>query len=247
MRRRILSIFIACITMLTVVSHNAMAIELPDLGKLASDIATGVAETADNAGKAISDAAGQVGEMATAAGKQIGDFASGFTANINEVATQWAENAGKTADNVKKALDDARATIQVTAVDLGNATAEKAAELTDTIQKTAGEAMNTVNGAANMVVDQAGHVVDLAAVGADYVTTTANNVMEIISQNGEKLMKLATDAVADIDLSDPANWEPAKEAIAEAIEIAYEKGEIDEKNIDQHTMDVLVGIIQSHI
>ena len=243
MRRRILTISIACITMMTAVSHNAMAIELPDLGKLASDIATGVAETADNAGKAISDAADQVGEMATAAGQQIGVFASGFAANVNEVAAQWAENAGETADNVKKAFDEAGATIQVTAGDLGNATAEKAAELTATIQETAGDVMNTVNGTANMVIDQAGHVVDLAAVGADYVTTTAYNVMEIISQNGEKLMKLATDAVADIDLSDPANWEPAKEAIADAIVNAYEEGLISEEVIDADTMNVLVNIV----
>ena len=63
--------------------------------------------------------------------------------------------------------------IQVTASDLGNATANKAAELTDKAGKAANNAINAVSDAGNMVVDQAGCVVDLAAAGAGYVSSAA--------------------------------------------------------------------------
>ena len=276
MKKKLSKPLVTAMLLSALISQNAMAIKLPDIGKMASEAASGISEaagqageaisdTAKQAGKTISDVAGDAGEMvseaAGQAGKvlsdgaqgaasgisefasQAGEIASGFASQAGGVISEWGSHAGETADTLKQDLSDAGVKLKVSAQQLGNATVEKASGLTDKAGKTADDAIRAASGAADYVVDQAGHVVDLAAVGAGYVSSAAGEAFRILQDKGEVLMKIAEDAVADIDLSEPENWDEARVAVDAAIEKAYEYEILDKSKTDEETVRVVTSII----
>ena len=213
------------------------------ISQKAGDAGEAISGAAGVAGKMIADAASTTGKAASEAAAHVSNIASGFASQAGEVLSEWGEQAGKTTDEIKENLSNAGVTIKVTAEQLGNATAEKASALTENAGKAADDAIQAVSGAADYVVDQAGHVVDLAAVGAGYVTASAGEAFRILQDQGKVLMKIAEDAVADIDLSQPENWETARTAVDNAIERAYEVGAIDNKKIDEETARIVTSIV----
>ena len=216
-------------------------------GEVISDTAQKAGETiagaAGQAGEAISGAAQSAGKAASGAAKQVSQIASGFASQAGDVVSGWGKQAGETADGIKENLAGAGVKIKDTAEQLGNATAEKVAALTDKAGKAADDAINAVSGAGDFVVDQAGHVVDLAAAGAGYVTAAAGGAMKELEEKGSVLMKIAEDAVADLDLSEPENWEAAKASVNDAIEKAYAEGILDDEKIDEETIQIVTSIV----
>ena len=254
MKRQFMKRILVTVILTCMFSQDVMAgFKFPDVGKMASDAASGIAGAAgqagdaitgavEQAGDALSDAAQNIGKTASGAAKQIGDFATGFASQAGAVAAEWGQKAGETADGIKKNLSDAGVKVQVTATELGKATADKASELTEKAGKTADDAINAVTGAGNMVMDQAGHVVDLAAAGAGYVSSAAGNAFKVLQEEGEVLMEIAQEAVADIDLSDEQNWEEAKQKVETAIEKAYDTGVLKEDKVDKETVQIVTRI-----
>lgn len=266
MKSRKRNAVIGMIIITALLSQETMAGFKPsDLGKKISEAAGNVADAAGQAGEAITDAAGQAGNVISdaagkaggvisnvtkdtgralaGAGKQVGEIAAGFGSKAGEVVSGWAAAAGKTTDKIKKDLAGAGVTIMITAEQFGNATAEQASALTEKAGKTADDAIHAVSGAADYVIDQSGHVVDLAAAGAGYVTSAAGDALKILKEKGDLLMKIAEDAVADIDLSEPESWDKAKVAVDDAIEKAYDEGLLDSEVISDDTIHIVTSIV----
>ena len=253
MRQKVLSSLMVGIMLTTVFSQSIYAgFKLPDVGGLASDLTSGISDKAQQAGEALSGAAGQaggllsgfasgVGSAASGAAGQIGDIATGFASHAGSVVSIWGQQAGKTADGIKEKLSDAGVTVKVTAEQLGSATADKVEDLTDKAGKAADDAINAVSDASDFVVDQAGHVVDLAAIGGEYVTSAAGDALRIIKDQGTLLMSIAEKAVAEIDLSNPENWEQAKTAVDDALEGAFSEGIIKANN--EETIRIITRIV----
>ena len=202
------------------VSPAAYAMDLSDILEKASETAS-----------EIRDAAGQAGETL-----------SGFADQAGEMIPIWADNAGQTAARVRERIDEAGVKITITAAELGNASLEKASELTDTAGAAADDVIGAVTGAADFVIDQAGHVVDLAQAGADRLTSTADSAFRILQETGGALIQVAEDAVSGIDLNDPANWEKARLLIEESLNRAYAEG-ILSQNADRGTLQVVTDIV----
>ena len=249
--KRQMSIFMATLLLcFFVLSQGAMAFEIPDFGKIAEEAGSEIVDAAGNAGDTISDVVGEAEEMASDIVGTVGDaagqvsyIASGFASMAGEVLSEWGKYAGETADVVKEELTDAGVTIIVSAEELGNATAQKASELTETAGKTADDAIEAVSDAGEYVVDQAGHVVNLADIAADYVSSEATEAIEVLQKHGSLLMNLAENAVADIDLSGPQTWEVAQTAVDDAVNKAYEDGFIDREKISEETMRTVTSIV----
>ena len=262
--KKVISYIMVCIMTLSVSAQNCYAIKLPNPLKIAEDAASTVSDvaesvgdtvtdTAEQAGKAISSVASEAGEVISGAAGTVGSFvfgavdqagllASGFASEAGKVASGWAKQAGKTADDVKKSLSDAGVTIKDTAAELGDATVKTAGGLAELSGKAADDAINAVSGASDFVVDSAGHVVDLAAAGAGYASAAAGKAIHILREKGSMIMGLAEEAVANIDLNDPQNWEKAKTAVEDTIEEAYDAGMLGE-GVDEDTVIIITEIV----
>ena len=236
----LMAVFLFCISVL---SQEAMAVELPDLGELAKEAASKIAEAAGQAGGFVSDVVGNAADMAAGAAGQAGDIASGFASRAGEVLSGWGEQAGKTADSVKEKLSDAGVTLQISAEKLGNATAQKASELTEKAGKTTDEAIEAVSGAGGFVVDRIGHVIDLAAAAGENVSSEASEAFRVLKQYGTLLMRLAEYAISEIDLSKPENWTKARTAVDAAVHKAFEEGLIDRETVSEETMRIITSIV----
>ena len=268
MKRRVSAILAALLLSASVFSQEVMAFEFPDpseLGKLASEAASGIADAAESAGSAIADAAGtagsaiadaadQAGEAAsdiagkagdavTGATDQLSDLAAGFGESAGEILSGWGEEAGKTADSVKQKLSDAGVKVSTSAEELGNATAKKASELAEKAGKTADDAIEIVSGAGDFVVDKAGHVVDLASAAADHVSSGAADALQVLQENGALLMTLAESAVSMIDLSKEESWEQARAAVDAAVRKAFNDGLIDREMISEETVRIITSVV----
>ncbi len=273
--KKMFSAFIAMLMSSSfVLSQAVMALELPNLEGMASEAASGISDamsgiseaaaaagenisnaaaaagenvsnSAGQAGDFVSELAGNVGTAVSGAAQQVADVSAGFASQAGKVLSDWGRQAGETADTVKEQLSDAGVAVQTSAKELGSATAQKASELTEQAGKGADNAINAVSGAADYVVDQAGHVVDLAAVGADYVSDGAMEVYGVLQEYGSLLMKIAEDAVSEIDLSKTENWEKTRTIVYRAIDKAYESGLIDREKISEATMRTAASIVFS--
>lgn len=232
MKKRVSRIAAAVLLCVSVLSQEACAIEFPDLGELAEEAVSGIADAAGDAGDVISDLTGQAG-----------DIVSGFPSQAGEVLSDWGRHAGETADSVKEKLSDAGVKVITSAEQLGNATAGKASELTKQAGKAADDAINAVSGAADYVLDQAGHVVDLVAAGAGHVSSAAAEAFQVLQESGSLLMETAQEAVAGIDLSKPESWDKAKEKVVEAIESALVSGLLKHGNISGETVKIVTNIV----
>ena len=73
-------------------------------------------------------------------------------------------------------------------------------------------------------MDRAGHVIDLAAAAADYVSSEAAEALQVLQRYGTLLMNLAEAAVSGIDLSKEESWEEAKAAVDAAVDKAFDEG-----------------------
>ena len=236
-----------------------VASDITDAGEHAGDTITGAFDAAgkaasgaaEKAEEITSGAASQIGTIASETGKklktseaaqQIEDFAAGFTSKAGNVASEWGHWAGETADGVKTSLSKAGVTVAATASEMREATNDKAAELTAAAGKQADEAISAVKGAGNMVIDQAGHVVNLASAGAGYASSAAGSALKILKEKGDVLMQIAQDAIGDIDLSDEQNWTTAKKEVERAIDEAYKTGVIDKK-VDRETVQIVTNIL----
>ena len=254
MKKRVSTFTAAVLLCSLVLSQTAMAIELPDPGRLAEEILAGITDAAESAGNAISDAAqtaggaasdmaGNVGDAVSEAAGQVEDIASGFASQTGEVLSDWGRQAGETADSVKEKLSDAGATVKISAEKLGDATAEKASELIGKAGKTADDAINAVSDGVDYVVDQAGHVVDLAALGAEHASSAASDAFQVLKDSGSLLMEIAQEAAAGLDLSKPKIWDTVKTKVEKAIDRAYESGLLRSKVISRETMRAVTNIV----
>ena len=257
MKKRVSVLLAVLLLYFSVFSQGVMAFELPDpseLGKLASEAASGIADAAGNAGDAIVDAAGQAGEVAsgiagnigdivTGAAGQVSDVASGFAESAGEVLSDWGKAAGETADSVKEKLADAGVIVKTSAEELGSATAQKVSELTEQAGETADNAIEIVSGAGDFVVDQTGHVIDLAAVAADYVSSGAAEALHVLQKYGSLLMNLAEEAVSGIDFSKEESWEEARVAVDAAVNKAFEEEIIDREKVSEETIRIVTSVV----
>ena len=103
-------------------------------------------------------------------------------------------------------------------------------------------AAEAVSGAAGLVIDRTGQVIDMAAAGAGTVSEAAASAMQLLQEKGKTIMRLSQDAVAEIDLNDPQNWDEAKRAVEAVIEKAYEEGELGE-GIDKEAVEIVIRIV----
>ena len=232
MKKRMATLMAVLLFCISVLSQEALAIELPDPGELA-----------DAAAAAIADAAGNAADMASGAAGQVSDIVSGFASQAGEILSDWGKQAGKTADSVKEKLSDAGVTVKISAEKLGDATAQKASELTEKAGKTVDEAIEAVSGAQDYVMDQAGHVIDLAAAAGEHVSSEASETLQVLNRYGSLLMKLAEDAVAGMDLSKPESWEAARAVVDAAVHKAYVEGLIDRETVREETMQIVTRIV----
>ena len=115
-------------------------------------------------------------------------------------------------------------------------------ELTDKAGNVANDAIDAVSDAGNMVVDKAGHAVDLAAAGAGYVSSAAGTAYQILLEKGATLMQIAEDAVSDIDLADENNWVTARAAVDGAIEKAYAEGILSNDKVDKEVVRIVTSL-----
>lgn len=264
MKKRVISSLMTVVMLTIALTQNISAgFKIPDVGGMASDITSGISdaagqaqdvisEKAQQAGEVMSGAANQAGEIlsdvkngagaaVSGAAMQIGDIASGFASHAGSVVSEWGKQAGETADEIKGLLSDAGVTVQITAEQLGNATAKTVEDLTEKAGKATDDALGAVSGASDFVVDQAGHVVDLAAIGSEYVTSAAGEALKILKEQSSLLMSIAEDAVSDIDLSKQDNWEQAKAAVDDALSEAFDEGILKAKN--EETIRIIIRIV----
>lgn len=262
--KKTIRLIIAIVLMISIPAQTVNAFELPNLLDIAEDAGSGisnmaesvggtVSDTAEQAGKAISGAASGAGEVISGAAVKVGGFvsdtvtqaeifASGFVGEAGKVASEWAKQAGSTADDIKKALSDAGVTAITSATELGNATAKAAGDVAELSGKAADDVIKAVSGASDLVIDQAGHVIDLAAVGAGYVSDAAKQALIILQEKGSMIMQLAEEAVANVDLENPQNWDDAKIAVEDTIEKAYAEGILGE-GISEETLRIVTDIV----
>ena len=262
--QKALRIITAVVLSISIPVQSVTAFELPNLRELAEEAGSGisgvtesvggaVSDKAEQSGKAISGAASEAGEIISGAAEAAGGFitgtvyqagflASGFAAEAGKVASEWGKQAGKTADGIKKALSDAGVTALGSAAELGNTTAKAAGAVAELSGKAADNAIKAVSGASDLVIDQAGHVIDLAAVGADYVSGAAGQAMIILQEKGTMIMGLAEESVANIDLEDSQNWDEAKTAVEDTIEKAYDEGILGE-GVSKDTVTIVTNVV----
>lgn len=237
---------------------------LPNIGDMASEAASSISDAAGKAKEKASDIAGKAGDsvsgamekagefasekaeqasrLASAAAASAGEMTSGFVSQAGELTSEWAEWAGNTTDEIKQKLADAGIDLQVKASQLGNMTVDKVAELKITAGNTADSAMKAVSDASDYVVDQAGHVVDLASTGASYISGAAAQAYVILSEKGDTLMQIAQNAVTEIDLSDENSWDDARTVVDAAIEKAYEEGVLGQ-NVDIEVVFIVTSVV----
>ena len=264
MRKRVISSSLTFIILTIVLAQEVNAgFKMPDIGGMATDITSGIAdvagqaegvisEKAQQAGNALSGVADQAGtiltgvkdgagEAVSGAAEQVGEIAEGFASHAGSVISEWGIRAGETADKVKELLSDAGVTVQITAEQLGTATVDMMDDLTDKAGKSADDAISSVSGASDFVVDQAGHVVDLAAIGNEYATSAAAEALTILKEQSTLLLSIAEDTVSKIDLSEPENWEQAKTAVDDALEEAFDEGILRANN--EETIRIITRIV----
>lgn len=116
-------------------------------------------------------------------------------------------------------------------------------DVTGQAGKTVDDAINTAAGAADYVVDQADHVVEIASCGAGYVTSAVARAFQVLQESGLKIMKLVQDEVADLDLSKPESWDIAKKKVDEAIEKAFESRILNREKISEETAKIVTNIV----
>ena len=257
MKKRVSVLTAVLLLCVSVFSQGVMAIELPDpseLEKLASEAVSGIAEAAGGVGDTVADAAGQAKEAAadiaghvsdkvTGAADQVSDIASGFAESAGEVLSGWGRAAGETADSVKEKLADAGVKVKTSAQELGSATEQRALELTKQAGETADDAIETLSEAGDFVVDKTGHVIDLADVAADYVSSEAAEALQELQKNGPLFMSLAEAAVSGMDLSKENGWEAARSAVDAAVKKAYEEGLIDREKVSGETVRIVTDVV----
>ena len=183
-----------------------------------------VSSTATEAGKATQDAmnaAGEaleqfgtdVSEQTEIAANEIGDFFVGLGENITVVAGQISEAAATVSQDV-----------------------------IDQSMMIADQALTGINGAANVVVDSTGNIINMAAEGAGVVSSAAQQAFDTIASKSEDLITLANDAVMGIDLSDPKNVDIAREAINKAFDIANEQ-KLFGKKLDDESLQIIKDVV----
>ena len=92
-------------------------------------------------------------------------------------------------------------------------------------------------------MDRAGHVIDLAAAAADYVSSEAAEALQVLQRYGTLLMNLAEAAVSGIDLSKEESWEEAKAAVDAAVDKAFDEGIIDREKVSEEAIQIATRIV----
>ena len=113
--------------------------------------------------------------------------------------------------------------------------------LTEKAGKAAEEAINAVSEASDYVLDQAGHVVNLAAAGGAYASSAALEAVQVLEKQGKTLVAITEDAVAGMDLSEQENWDQAKTAVDKALSEAFDEGILQTKH--EETIRILTRIV----
>ena len=254
MKRRMAALLLAALLSARSFSADACALlTLPDLSELASDVISGISDAAEDAAETVNNAAAQAGEVLTGAASgagemlsgaasQAGQFASDIGSWASESAPVWAEQAGETAEKIREQLEEAGVTIRTTASEIGAATAEKATELIGMTGNNTDDVITAVSDAADLAVDQAGRVVDFAAAGLDFISEAAEGAYQVLEEQGGALMKKAEEAVSELDLTDTAVWDAAKDRIGKVVEEAVLTGILG-NNADAETIQVVTDII----
>ena len=115
-------------------------------------------------------------------------------------------------------------------------------DVADQSSAIADQALTTLNGAANVVVDGTGNIINMASESADAVSSSAAEALETISSMGAELSTLADAAVIGLNLTKPENIEKARAAIDQVIDNAYNKGLLG-KTLDLESVQIIKDII----
>ena len=193
-------------------------------GGIFEDVIQFISEKADEAGKATQEAMNTAGdtlgefganvsEQLGTAVSGIGDYLNGFGENVYEAAAQVSEAA----ESISKEVADRSSAI-------------------------ADQALTTLNGAANVVADGTGDIVNMASDSAEAVSSSAEQALDTISSMGEELSTLADAAVIGLNLTKPENIEKARAAIDEVIDNAYDKGLLG-KTLSLESVQIIKDII----
>ena len=212
------------------------------IGGAASQAGEAISGVAGQAGEAIGGAASQAGAAIGGAASQAGDIALGFAANAGDVMKQWGENVSETSDAVKKTLEDAGLAITVEAAELSSSTMKKASDITNMAGDTVDGAIAAVSNAGDFVLDQAGHVVDMASIGIGNASREASQALDALQECGTQLVEIAGDAVDGLDLDNEAVWNQAELAIHKAVKNACEKNILPIR-LDEETITILSDIL----
>ena len=177
MKRKASKLILSMILTFSMFSQNAMAIKLPDLGKMASDAASGIADVAGQAGEVISGAADQAGKVISDAAGQAGEAIAGAVDQAGKIASETGQNIGKTASGAAQQVGD-----------LASGFASKAGELTSEWGHWAGETADGVK----EKLSKAG--VSIQTTAAELGNATADRASELTEAAGKTASK-AVDAV----------------------------------------------------
>ena len=183
-----------------------------------------VSSAANEAGKTTKEAvnaAGQtLGEFGARASEQTGKAIFG----MGELFGEWGQNISVVTSQLSEAV-----------ASIPKGVAEQSAEIAE-------KALAAFNGAANVVVDGAGNVVNRANESAGVISSAAKQALDTITAQGSELIALADEAVMGLDLAEPENVDKAWVAIDDAIDGAYKEGLIG-KTVSLEAIQIIKDIL----
>lgn len=190
------------------------------------------------------DALDFVSSTATEAGKATQDAMNAAGEALEQFGTDVSEQTEIAVNGIGDFFVDLGENITVVAGQVSEAAASVSQDVIDQSVIIADQALTGLNGAANVVIDSTGNIINMAAEGADVVSSAAQQAFDTIASQGEDLAALANDAVVGLDLTDPESVEKAREAIDKAFDDANEAGFFEGKlsyDTIQIIKDVLFG------
>lgn len=264
MKKRVSAILATLLICTSVFSQEVMAFGLPDpseLGKLASEAASGIADaagtaggaiadaagtaggaiadTAGTAGGAIVDAAGQVGEAASDIAGNVGDVVSSAAGQVSDVVSGFASRAGEVLSGWGAVAGETADSVKQKLSDAGVKVKTSAEELGSATAKKASklteQAGKTADDAIGAVTDAGGFVVDRAGHVIDLAAAAADYVSSEAAEALQVLQRYGTLlmnlAEAAVSGIDLSKEESWEEAKA-AVDAAVDKA-FDEGIIDR--------------
>jgi hypothetical protein len=183
-----------------------------------------------------------ISEKAAEAGKATQEAMNTAGDTLGEFGTNVSEQIGSAVSDVSDYLNGLGQNISDVAAQVSEAATSISQDIADQSSTIADQALTTLEGAVNVVVDGTGNIVNMASEGVEAVSSSATQALDTITTQGNDLITLADKAIIGLNLTDPENIEKARKATDQAIEVAYNNGLLG-KNLNLESVQIIKDII----